>query len=295
MSDYIISCCSTADISKEHFEARDIKYLCFHYQLDGVDYPDDLGETIAFPDFYKKLVDGADASTSQVNISEYLTFFESFLKEGRDIIHICLSSGISGSYNSAVNAASIARERYPERKLYIIDSLCASAGFGLLADAMADRRDEGMTIDELKDWTEENKLRVNHWFFSTDLTFFVKGGRISKGAALFGGVLNICPLMNVDYEGRLIPREKIRGKKAVIKRIVKKMEDLADDGVNYSGKVFMSHADCYEDAKEVADLIEATFAKKNGKVEINWIGTTIGSHTGPGTVALFFFGKKRID
>ncbi len=295
MSDYIISCCSTADISKEHFTARDIKYLCFHYQLDGVDYPDDLGETIAFPDFYKKLVDGADASTSQVNISEYLAFFESFLKEGKDIIHITLSSGISGSYNSAVNAANIAKERYPERKLYIIDSLCASAGFGLLADAMADRRDEGMTIDELRDWTEENKLRVNHWFFSTDLTFFVKGGRISKGAALFGGVLNICPLMNVDYEGHLIPREKIRGKKAVIKRIVKKMKELADDGVNYNGKVFMSHADCYEDAKAVADLVDETFKNKKGDVEINWIGTTIGSHTGPGTVALFYFGKKRED
>ena len=295
MSEFVLSACSTADLAKEHFERRNIEYICFHYQMDGVEYADDLGQSIPFDEFYKRMADGADTCTAQVNISEYLDHFEKFLKEGKDILHVTLSSGISGSYNSAVNAALIAAERYPERKIYIVDSLAASSGFGLIMDRLADLRDGGMGIDELRDWAEENKLRMHHWFFSTDLTFFVKGGRISKAAGVFGGMLNICPLMNVDFEGRLIPRSKIRGKKKVIQEMVKRMEEFAEERYNYSGKVYMSNSACYEDAAEVASLVEGKFPKMNGKVLINNIGTTIGSHTGPGTVALFFWGDKRED
>ncbi len=295
MSDYIISCCSTADLTKEHFEQRDIKYICFHYIIDGVSYPDDLGQTMSFPEFYKKLSDGASPQTSQVNISEYLDFFSKYLEEGKDIIHLSLSSGISGTLNSAKNAAAIAAERYPDRKIYVVDSLGASSGYGLLMDKLADLRDEGMDIDTLHDWAEEHKLNLNHWFFSTDLTFYFKGGRISRTASIFGGLLNICPLLNMDNLGRLIPRSKIRGKNNVIKEIVKKMEENADDGLNYSGKCYISQSECYDDAKTVADMIEERFPKLNGKVEINYVGTTIGSHTGPGTVALFFWGKKRTE
>ena len=295
MSEFVLSCCSTADLSKEHFERRGIEYICFHYQLDGVEYADDLGQSIPFDEFYKRMAEGADTRTAQVNISEYLEYFEKFLAEGKDILHVTLSSGISGSYNSAVNAALIAAERYPERKIYVVDSLAASSGFGLLMDKLADLRDEGMGIDELRDWTEDNKLRLHHWFFSTDLTFFVKGGRISKAAGVFGGILNICPLMNVDNQGRLIPRSKIRGKKKVISEIVKRMEEFADGRENYSCKVYMCNSACIEDAEAVAALVETAFPKMNGKVLINNIGTTIGSHTGPGTVALFFWGDKRMD
>ena len=295
MSEFVLSCCSTADLTKEHFERRGIEYICFHYQLDGVEYADDLGQSIPFDEFYKRMAEGADTRTAQVNISEYLDYFEKFLAEGKDILHVTLSSGISGSYNSAVNAALIAAERYPERKVYIVDSLAASSGFGLLMDKLADLRDEGMGIDELRDWTEDNKLRLHHWFFSTDLTFFVKGGRISKAAGVFGGILNICPLMNVDNQGRLIPRSKIRGKKKVISEIVKRMEEFADGRENYSCKVYMCNSACIEDAEAVAALVETAFPKMNGKVLINNIGTTIGSHTGPGTVALFFWGDKRVD
>lgn len=293
MSDYILSCCSTADLSKEHLQARDIRYVCFHYFLDEKEYPDDLGQTMPFDKFYQAMADGAETRTAQVNISEYLNYFTPFLEQGKDILHLTLSSGISGSYNSAVNAAAIARERYPDRKIYIVDSLAASSGYGLLMDGLADRRDEGMDIDALRDWAEENRLRLNHWFFSTDLTFFVKGGRISKAAGVFGGVLNICPLMNVDYMGRLIPREKIRTKKKVIQAIVDKMEKCADGGLDYDGKCYISNSACPEDAREVARLVEERFQKLNGKVLVNSIGTTIGAHTGPGTVALFFWGKKR--
>ncbi len=295
MSDYILSCCSTADLSKEHLDSRDIRYVCFHYFLDGKEYPDDLGQSMPFDKFYEAMTNGADTRTAQVNISEYLNYFTPFLEQGKDMLHLTLSSGISGSYNSAVNAAAIARERYPDRKIYIVDSLAASSGYGLLMDGLADKRDEGMDIDELHAWAEENRLRLHHWFFSTDLTFFVKGGRISKAAGVFGGVLNICPLMNVDYMGRLIPREKIRTKKKVIRAIVDKMEKYADGGLGYDGKCYISNSACPEDAREVARLVEERFPKLNGKVLINSIGTTIGSHTGPGTVALFFWGAKRTD
>ena len=293
MANYVLSCCSTADLSKEHFENRDIHYICFHYKLDGVDHPDDLGQTIPFEEFYKKMDEGADTVTSQVNVSEYVEYFSKFLEEGKDILHVSLSTGLSGTYSSAMNAALIARERYPERKIYIVDSLGASSGYGLLMDKLADLRDSGMSIDEVRDWTEEHKLNLHHWFFSTDLKFYIKGGRISKTAGAIGTILGICPLLNMDNEGRLIPRAKIRSKRKVIQEIVKRMEENADGGLDYSGKCYISQSACVEDAKEVARLVEERFPKLCGKVEINYVGTTIGSHTGPGTVALFFWGKKR--
>ncbi len=295
MSDYIISCCSTADLSKEHFQNRNIHYICFHYELDGVQYPDDLGQTIPFDEFYKKMTEGSDTKTSQINETEFVEYFEPFLKEGKDILHLCLSSGITGVVNSANIAKNMLAEKYPDRKIFIVDSLAASSGFGLLMDKVADLRDAGMSIDELVKWVEENKLKLHHWFFSTDLTFFVKGGRVTKTAGFVGGILNICPLLNVSNEGKLIPRYKIRGKKKVIQAIFEKMTEHAQDGADYSGKCYISQSACYEDAKAVADLVEEYFPKLNGKVVINSIGTTIGSHTGPGTVALFFWGDERVD
>ncbi len=295
MSDYVLSCCSTVDLSREHLASRDIPCVFFHYFLDEKEYMDDLGQTMPLDKFYKAMTDGAMTRTAQVNISEYLDFFTPFLEQGKDILHLTLSSGISGTYNSASNAAAIARERFPDRKIYIVDSLAASSGYGLLMDALADRRDKGMDIDSLRDWAEENKLRLHHWFFSTDLTFFVRGGRISKAAGVFGGALKICPLMNVDFQGRLIPREKIRTKPKVIRAIVDKMEKCADKGLGYDGKCYISNSACLADAQEVARLVEERFPKLNGKVLINDIGTVIGAHTGPGTVALFFWGKKRVD
>lgn len=295
MNDYIISCCSTADLSKEHFEQRDIKYICFHYELDGKQYPDDLGQSMPFEDFYSAMTNGADTRTSQINEAEFEAYFEPFLKEGKDIIHLCLSSGITGVINSANIAKEMLAEKYPDRKIYIVDSLAASSGFGLLMDKLADLRDEGKSIDELYKWTEENKLKMQHWFFTSDLTFFVKGGRVTKTAGFVGGILNICPLLHVDYQGKLIPKYKIRTKKKVIEAIVEQMKLHAEDELDYSDKCYISQSACYEDAKAVADLVEKTFPKLKGKVLINNIGTTIGSHTGPGTVALFYWGKERTE
>ena len=293
MSDYILSCCSTADLSAELMEARDIHYICFHYEVDGTTYPDDLGQSIPFSRFYQMMRDGAMTRTSQVAAGEYEEYFESFLREGKDILHLTLSSGISGTLNSAMIAAEDLREKYPERKIYIVDSLAASSGYGLFMDRLADLRDSGMSIDEVRDWAEDNKLKCLHWFFTSDLTFFIRGGRVSKASGMIGQVLNICPLLNVDAQGKLIPREKHRGKKKVIHAIVQKMKEQAENGLDYSGKCFISQSDCLSDARAVADAVEATFPKLDGKVRIFDIGTTIGSHTGPGTVALFFWGQER--
>ena len=250
---YVLSCCSTADLTDEQFEARSIHYICFHFELGGKSYMDDLGKSIPFDEFYKRMEQGEDTKTSQINAEEFEQYFEPFLQEGKDILHVCLSSGISGVMNSACIARDILAEKYPDRKIYIVDSLAASAGYGL-------------TIDELRDWAEANKLHLRHWFFSSDLTFFIKGGRVSKSAGTIGNLLNICPLLDVNSEGKLIPRFKIRGKRKVIREIVAKMEEDAE---------------------------KARFPNLNGKVVINNIGTTIGSHTGPGTVALFFWGSER--
>ena len=226
MADYILSCCSTANLSREHFAARDISYICFHYELDGKQYADDLGQSMPFDRFYQAMANGAQTKTSQVNAAEFIDYFAPFLEAGKDVLHVCLSSGISGVYNSACMARDELSEKFPERKIYVVDSLGASSGYGLLMDRLADLRDEGKSIDEVRDWAEANKLRVHHWFFSTDLTFYVRGGRISKAAGWFGTALNICPLLNMDNLGRLIPRFKIRGKKRVIAEIEKENGSL---------------------------------------------------------------------
>lgn len=261
--------------------------------LDGKQYSDDLGKSIPFDEFYKAMANGAETSTSQVNVDEYIEYFTPFLEQGKDILHVSLSSGISGTFNSANIAKAELEEKYPDRKIYIVDSLGASAGYGLFVDKLADLRDGGMDIDELRDWAENNRLNLRHWFFSTDLTFFVKGGRVSKVSGWFGTVLKICPLLDMNNIGKLIPRFKVREKKRVIAEIVNKMEETAEGGLDYNGKCFISNSACFEDAKAVADLVEQRFKNLDGKVQITSIGTTIGSHTGPGTVALFFWGSER--
>lgn len=295
MSDFILSCCSTADMPKSFFEERNVAYVCFHFNMDGKDYPDDLGESMPFPEFYKRIEEGAQPTTSQVNVDEFTNFFEPFLKEGKDILHVSLSSGLSGSFNSASIAARDLMEKYPERTIKVVDSLGASSGFGVLMTYLEDLRDEGKSLTEVYDWAEKNKLRVHHWFFSTDLTSYKRGGRISATSAMVGTLLGICPLLNMDNEGHLIPRKKIRTKKKVIEELVNMMKEHVEDGPDYKGYCYISNSACEEDAEKVRDLVEAYCPNLKGKVLINSIGTVIGSHTGPGTVALFFLGDERVD
>lgn len=296
MSKFLLSCCSTADLTKEYLERRNIEYVRYPFTMDDVEYFDDLGQTIPYVEFYDRIAKGSMPTTSQVNVEGFIAFFEPFLKQGNDILHVAFSSGLSGSYNNARLAAEDLSAKYPDRKIRVLDSLAASRGHGLLVDALADLRDMDKSVDEVYKWGEENKLNVHHWFISSDLSHYKRGGRISGASAFVGNMFNICPLMNVSNEGKLVPRKKIRTTSKAIEEMVGKMEEYAVDGINYSGKCFIGHSGgSYEDARKTADLVEKKFKKLNGKVQVSDIGAIIGSHTGPGTVALFFFGDKRID
>ncbi len=294
MNEYVISCCSSADLSREWFEKLNVPVICFHIELDGVDYPDDMGRSISYEELFRRMQEGASTKTSQVGVGEYIDFFKGFLDEGKDVLHISLSSGISGTYNSACLARDELLKDYPGRKILVADSLAASSGYGLLVDTAAQKKQEGMGIDELYSYIEEKKRFLHHWFFSTDLTFYIRGGRISKTAGFFGKTLNICPLMDVDNEGRLIPREKIRGKKRVIERTFEIMRLHAENGRDYSKKCFICHSLCHDEARTLANLVEGYFHKMDGRVIIFPIGATIGCHTGPGTISLFFWGDERV-
>lgn len=293
MPNYVLSCCSTVDVTEDTLDARDIKHIDFNYELDGQWCKDDFGRTNSPAQLYAKMLAGAEAKTSQISAGDYAEHFERFLSQGLDVLHVTLSSGISGTYNSALAARDLLAEKYPNRKVVVVDSLAASSGYGLLVDRLADLRDEGLGIDEVAAWAEEHKLEVQHWFFSTDLTFFIRGGRISKAAGLMGGLLKICPVMDVAPDGSLAVKEKIRTKQRAIKRDLQIMEELAQGGLDYSGKAYISQSECQKDARELANEIEAKFTHIDGPVRIWDIGATIGCHTGPGTVALFFWGKPR--
>ena len=238
MDNYKITCCSTVDMSREWMENNQILFAMFHYQLNGKEYQDDLYSSISPEKFYQLIIDGAQPVTSQVNMEEYRALFEPLLKQGMDVLHLTLSSGISGTINSANLAKTQLEEEYPERKVIIVDSLGASSGYGMLVLQALDNQKQGMSLLENAAWLEKNKLRVHHWFFSTDLTSYIRGGRISKTSGFIGQALNICPLLNVNCEGCLIPRAKHRGKKRVIRAMLKEMENCVQDGVNLFWQLF---------------------------------------------------------
>ena len=208
-------------------------------------------------------------------------------------MHIEFSSGLSGSYNSALAAQKILSEKYPERKFLVVDSLAASSGYGLLVDKAVELKNGGMAIQDLKDCLEENQLRVRHWFFTTNLTHFKRGGRVSGAAAMFGSMLNICPVLDVNSQGKLIVRKKKIGKKKAIKELIDTMLQEAENGEDYNQKCYMSNSMVPDDAAKIATTLQSALLRMNGRVLINHIGTVIGSHTGDGTVALFYFSKDK--
>lgn len=294
-NNFVVSCCSTVDISPELLSRKGIDYICFRYLIDDEEYYDDLGGSVSYSEFYERMRRGADTRTGSVNIMEYKTHFEKYAKQNKDVIHLCLSSGLSGSYSNALIAADEVKKAYPDFKIEIIDTLGASSGSGMLAVFCAEKRNSGATFEETVSFIKKTVRKVHYWFFSTDLSFYVKGGRVSKTAAVFGGILNICPVLNCDKNGKLTLRKKVRGKKAATKEMLNVMRTNAINGENYSGKCYISHSDCIEDARILADMVTQSFPNLENKVEIFDIGTTIGSHTGPGTVAMFFVGDERTD
>ncbi len=293
MKDYKITCCSTCDLTAGHLASLGVAFAKYHYILDGKDHKDDLFVSSTPEQFYGAIAAGALPTTSQVTPEELIELWSPILAEGYDVLHIEFSSGLSGGYQSALTAQEEIKKHYPNRKLIIVDSLAASSGYGLLVDKAVELKNGGMDIDELAAWLEENKLRLRHWFFSTNLQHFKRGGRISGPAATIGTLLKICPVMDVNSEGKLIIRKKVTGKKKAIKEMYDQMFMQAEGGGDYSGKCYISHSLVMDDAKELASLVEKGFPKLNGKVEIDNIGTVIGSHTGPGTVALFFFSTTK--
>lgn len=293
MANYAITCCSTCDLTKEHLASLGVDFATYHYIIDGVDHVDDLYQAVTPAGFYGAIDAGAMPTTSQVTPEELIAVIEPHLKAGEDVLHIEFSSGLSGGYASALAAQKELAAKYPQRKLYLVDSLAASSGYGLLVDKAVELKNGGMDIDSLRTWLEENKLRLRHWFFSTNLKHFRRGGRISGAAAAVGTLLGVCPVMDVNSEGKLIVRKKAMGKKKAIKELYTAMCNQADKGLSYSDKVFISTSMSYDDAKALAALIEGSFRYMNGKVEIDDIGTVIGSHTGPGTVALFYFSSDK--
>lgn len=293
MSEYILSCCSTVDITEEKLNALDVRHICNRFTLNGVPYEDDLGKTMPYSEFYDRIRKGETGVTSLINTVDYVDYFADLLSTGKDVLHVTLSSGLSGTFQSALAAADILKERFPDRRLLIVDSRAASSGYGLLMETLAGLRDGGMPIDALYDWALENRLRIHHLFCSTTLTYYVRGGRISPAAGRIGNLLGICPVMRMDHPGHLSIHSRVRTKKRALRALVDQMAELADDGERYSGRCFISHSDCEADALALKAQVEERFPHINGGIELYSIGTTIGCHSGPGTVAVFFFGKQR--
>lgn len=292
MNDFILSCESTVDMPFEKVNARNIPVLFYSYTAGGKEYVDDMDrDPEALPKFYE-LLKKEIPSTSQINEIQYVDFFTELLQKG-DVLHIVFGSGMTKSIQGAESAAEKLREKFPERKLIVIDSLCSSSGYGLLVDAAADLKDEGKTIDEVAEWVNEARHKIRHEFFSTDLKYFRRSGRMSGATATVATVLNICPILHLDAAGKIVAYDKVRGKRNAIAHIIKTMKEHAENGENYSGKVFICHSNTIEDAKETKRAIEWNFPRINGRVQIFNIGTIIASHTGPGTVAVFFFGDER--
>lgn len=288
-----ISCESTVDLPFAYVNGRGIPVLFYSYSVGMETYEDDMGrDPEALPRFYRFL-DGSELpSTSQLTEYQYETFFGELLQKG-DLLHIAFGTGMTPAVQNAYRAAENLRERYPDRRLVVIDSLCSSSGYGLLVDYAADMRDEGRGMDEIVAWLNENRTKVHHQFFSTDLKFFRRSGRVSGPAATVGAILSICPVMRLDDRGRIIAYDKVRGKKAAIQRTVRTMARHARGGADYAGKCFICHSNCPETAKETLAAVEAAFPNLEGKIRICDIGTIIASHCGPGTVAVFFLGDDR--
>ncbi len=288
MSNYTIFTDSGCDIKPELLNAWGVKYenLTFQFVSDGKEL---TGEDIESVTFYNRMREGDVAKTSAVNIETFKALFKPEFEKGNDILYIGFSSGLSTTYNSGRIALEELCEEFSERKAIAVDTLAASAGQGLLLKLAVDKKKEGASLEELAKFVEDTRLHICHWFTVDDLVYLKRGGRVSPTVAFVGGLLGIKPVMHMDNEGHLINMSKVRGRKSAIEALAAKFNELAID--NTSGPVFISHGDCMEDAKTLASIIKS---KHNVDVEIiTDVGAVIGSHSGPGTLALFFVGKER--
>lgn len=287
MSDYVVTVNSTVDLPKEWLAERNVPVIPLKYTIDGETYEDMAG--LSSKEFFQKLRDGKMATTSQINPEEAREALEPFLKEGKDVLHLAFSSALSGTCNSMRIAAEELKEEYPERKIIVIDTLCACLGEGLLLYYVLKLKKEGKTIEEVEEWVEENKLHICHNVTVDDLNHLQRGGRISKTAAVLGTMVQIKPMIHMADDGSLQVVGKERGRKRSLNKIVDKAVEQSKGWEQ--DIVMITHGDCLEDAQYVAELVRAKMGIEN--ILINNIGTVIGSHTGPGVVAVFCMGNKR--
>lgn len=287
MRDYIITVNSTVDLPKEWLEERHVPVVPLKYTIDGETYTDMEGLTAK--KFFAKLREGKMAVTSQINPEEAKSYLEPFVKEGKDVLHLSFSSGLSGTFNSMRIAAEELSEEYPEAKIYVVDTLCACLGEGLLLYYTLKQKEAGKTIDEALQWVEDNKLHICHNVTVDDLNHLHRGGRVSKTAAVLGTMVQIKPIIHMDNEGHLQVIGKERGRKKALHKIVDMAVKQAE---GYDNEICMiTHGDCIEDAEYVAKLVREKLGIE--EILINNIGTVIGSHTGPGVVAVFVMGNER--
>ncbi len=277
---------STADLTVEMTDALGVQVIPLRFTIDGKTYRD---REMPEKTFYAKLREGKMSTTTQINADEFKEIFEPVLQSGEDVLYIAFSSGLSGTYQSACIARDDLAPLYPERKLYVFDSLCASMGEGLLVYLAAKLQKAGTDIDTLLQWLGSHAPQLAHWFTVDDLNHLKRGGRVSAATALVGTMLGIKPVLHVDDEGHLIPVSKVRGRRQSLDALVQRMEASAITPKEQT--VFISHGDCEEDAKYIAEKVKAKFGVQH--IEINYIGPVIGAHSGPGTVALFFLGTER--
>ena len=290
MSNYVIITDSSCDLPDSLVKELELEVLPLSFIMDGKTYRNYSDNREMSPkDFYNKEREGIMATTNAVNVGEATEAIEAVLKQGKDVLVLGFSSGLSTTFNSFQIAAEELAEQYPDRKVYAVDTLCASLGQGMLVYQAAKLRQAGKSIEEVRDWTEQNKLRQCHWFTVNDLFFLKKGGRVSAATAVVGTMLQIKPVLHVDDEGHLINVAKARGRKASLLALVDKVGELAEDPASQT--MFISNSDCAEDAQFVAGEIKQRYGTK--EIIINSIGPVIGAHTGPGCVALFFMGKHR--
>ena len=289
MNEFVIITDTTADLPKDYIEKNKIGLLAISFQIDGKEYCDN--ESLDIEDFYNKMRSGSMPTTAQVNPEQTKIKIEEYLKQGYDVLCISLSSGLSGTYNNARLAAIKLNEKYKENKVVVVDSLSASLGEGFLVNKAVELKKTGKSIDEVVTWLEENKLNVCQYFTVDDLNHLYRGGRVSKVTAMLGTLIGVKPILHVDNEGKLIPIDKVRGRKRSLTNLVDNMEKLMGSYKYQNDIVFISHGDAKEDAEIVADKIKERFGIES--FLISPIGPTIGTHSGPGTIALFFMGENR--
>lgn len=289
---FILSCESTVDLPFSYVSGRNIPVIFYYYMVDGQERVDDmLRDPNALPRFYEMLDQGVLPTTSQINEFRYVDFFEAQLQKG-DLMHICLGTGMTQSYQNALRAADSLREKYPHRKICVVDSLCSSSGYGLLVDYAADFRDQGKTMEETESWLLAQRKNVHHQFYSTELKHYRRSGRMSGATAMIATVLGICPIMRLNDKGSIIAYSKVRGKQHAIETTVDTMAQHAQNGTQYSGKCYICHSNCLSDAEHTKTALLERFPNLK-EVPIWDIGTIIASHCGPGTVAVFFLGDER--